>query len=134
MLRVYYIPISNDNYVIYDQADILDNLLPFRIQWIFWSDIMEYDNQSNNMLDNFTLGDTNQWNTNQCYFISNSPYILDWSKSYMNDNGTDVILKNIQKSKKREMDCNSLKSYQTRIQDSPKISKDSDLKWEASTL
>ena len=51
MLCIYSIPIRNYNYIIYSQADILDNLPPFSIPWTFWSDIMEDDNRSNNMLD-----------------------------------------------------------------------------------
>ena len=76
---------------------MLDDLLPSSIPWKFWSDIMEYENRSNKMLDYFMLGDTNQWNTDQCHFTSKYPEILDCSKSYMNDNATYIILKNIQK-------------------------------------
>ena len=51
MLRIYSIPISNDNSLMNNKAEILDNLIPLRITWTFWFDRMEYDNQSNNMLD-----------------------------------------------------------------------------------
>ena len=50
MLCIYSILISNDDSVINYQADILDNLLPFSFPWTFCSDIMEYDNRSNNIL------------------------------------------------------------------------------------
>ena len=33
MLCIHSITVSNDNYVISDQSDILDNLLPFSIPW-----------------------------------------------------------------------------------------------------
>ena len=99
MLHIYSIPIVNDNYVINDQADILDDLIPFSIPWKSRSDIMEDDNRSNNMLDYFTLGDINQCETDKCYFNSKSPEILDWSKAYMNDNEKDMILKNTKKPK-----------------------------------
>ena len=58
MLCIYSIIVRNDNYVSSAQSDILNDLLPFIIPWKFWSDIMEDDNWSNNMLDYFTLGDT----------------------------------------------------------------------------
>ena len=99
MFHIYSIPISGDNSEIYDQSDILNNLITFIIPWTFRSDIMEDNNSSNSMLDYFTYGDTNQCNTSQCYFSYNPPEILDWSKAYMNKNETDMILKNIQKSK-----------------------------------
>ena len=51
MLRVYSIPISHSNSVINAQDDILGDLLPFSIPWKFCSDIMEYENRSNNMLN-----------------------------------------------------------------------------------
>ena len=51
------------------------------------------------MLDEFTLVDTTQCNTAQCYFTSDYPLISDCIKAYMKDNDTDMILKNIQKSK-----------------------------------
>ena len=41
MLRIYSIPIRNDNSAIHAQADILNDLLPFIIPWTFRSDIME---------------------------------------------------------------------------------------------
>ena len=81
MLRIEYIPISNDNYVINAQSDILNDLLPFSIPWKSWSYIMEDDNRSNYMLDYFTLGDNNQYYTARCYFTSKSPEILYQSKS-----------------------------------------------------
>ena len=96
---MYSIPIGNDNSIINAQADMLDYLLPFIIPWTFRSDIMEDDNWSNNILDCFTLGDITQCDTTQCYFTSNPQEILDCSKAYMNDNDTDMILNNIQKSK-----------------------------------
>ena len=61
MFRIYSIPIENDYSVINAQADILDDLLPFRILWKFRSDITENDNRSNNMLDSLKLGDSTQW-------------------------------------------------------------------------
>ena len=73
MLRIYYIPISNDNYIIIAQAEILDNSLPFSIPWKFLSYIMEYENRSDKILYYFTLGDTTQYNTAQCYFTSKFP-------------------------------------------------------------
>ena len=85
--------VSSDNYVIITQYDILNEMLPFSILRTFWSDIMEYDNQSNNMLDYFTLGDTTQWDTAKCYFTSKSPLILDWSKAYMNNKDIEMMLK-----------------------------------------
>ena len=51
MLCLYYIPIRNHNYIINNQVDILDELLPFGIPWTFRSDLMEYGNRSNTMLD-----------------------------------------------------------------------------------
>ena len=51
------------------------------------------------MSDYITLVDTNQYVTSQCYYTSKSPYILDWIKAYMNNNGIDMILQNVQKSK-----------------------------------
>ena len=60
---------------------------------------MDYYNQSNNMLDYFTLGNTTQCDTTKCYFTSKSPEILDWSKEYRNNKYTDMTLKNIQKIK-----------------------------------
>ena len=60
---------------------------------------MEDDNKSNNMLDYFMLGDTNQCKTSQCYFTYNPSYILYWSKAYMNGNNIDITLKNIKKQK-----------------------------------
>ena len=99
MLCIYYIPVSNDNYVISAQSEILYDLLPFIILCTFWSDITEYDNQSNNMLDYFTFGDTNKCDTDQFYFTYEYPEILYWSKAYMKDNDTYIILKNIQKLK-----------------------------------
>ena len=102
MLRIYSIPIRNDNSAIHAQSDILNDLLPFIIPWTFWSDTMEDYNQSNNMLDYFTLGGTNQCNISRCYFTSKSPGILDWIKLYMNDNdnNTDMILKTFKNQKK----------------------------------
>ena len=76
ILRIYSIPISNDNSIICAQYDILEDLLPFIIIWTFWSDIMEYDNRSNNMLDYFTLGNNTQCETAKCYFTFKSPEIL----------------------------------------------------------
>ena len=73
MLSISSIPSSNDNYVISAQADILDYLLPFSILRIFQYNIMEDENQSNNIKYYFTLSDTNQFNTAQCYFNSKSP-------------------------------------------------------------
>ena len=66
MLRIYSIPIGNDNSVINSQADTLDDLIPFSIPWIFWSNIMEDYNRINNMLYYFTLGDSTQCDTAQC--------------------------------------------------------------------
>ena len=66
MLCMHYIPVSNDNSDISTQSAILGDLLPFIIPCKFRSDIMEYDNQNNNMMDYFTLGDTTQCNTNKC--------------------------------------------------------------------
>ena len=91
--------IGNDNSIINSQADILDDLIPFSIPWKFLHDIMEDDNRSNNMLDYFIFGHSNQCNTAQCYFDSKSPEILYWSKAYMNDNNIDMILNNTQKLK-----------------------------------
>ena len=68
MLSIYSIPVRSDNSIICDQYDILDDLLHLRIPWTFWSNIMEDDNQSKNMLDYFTLGDTNQCDNIQSYF------------------------------------------------------------------
>ena len=73
MLCIYSRPVSNDNSVINAQTDILDDLLSFSIPWNFLSDIMEYDNRINHMLDYFMLVDTNQYNTVQFYFTSMSP-------------------------------------------------------------
>ena len=73
MLHIYSIPIRNGKYVINDQADILDDLLPFRIPQKNRSYLMEYDNRSNNMLDYFTLGDNTKYDTYICYFTSNPP-------------------------------------------------------------
>ena len=70
MLRIYYIMVRNEKSIISAQSDILDDFLPFRIPWGFWSDIMEDDKQSNTMLDYFMLGDTTQCNTNQYHFTS----------------------------------------------------------------
>ena len=81
MLRIYYIPISNENSVINDQADILDNFLSFRIPWEFWSYVMGDDNRSNDMLDYFTLADNTQCDTAQFYFNFKYPEILGWRKS-----------------------------------------------------
>ena len=80
MLRIYSIPIINDNSIINAKADILDDLLHFRIPWKFRSYIMEDYNQSNNMLDYFTLGNTTQCDTAHCYFTSKTPEILEWRK------------------------------------------------------
>ena len=99
MLCIYSIPVSNDNSVISAQADIVDGLLPFRIPWTFMSDAMEDKNRSNNILDYLTLSDTAQCEISQCYFTSKSPEILEWSKLYMNNKDTNMMLKNIQKSK-----------------------------------
>ena len=99
MLRLYYLPIVNDKSFINDQSEILYELLPFSIPWTFWCDIMEDENRSNKKLDYFTLGESTQCDTDQCYFTSKSPEILDWSKAYMNDNDTDMILNIIKKSK-----------------------------------
>ena len=60
MMCIYSITVKSDNSVISAQANILHDLLPFRIPWILQSDIMEDLNWSNNMLDYFTLGDTDQ--------------------------------------------------------------------------
>ena len=95
MLRIYYIPLSSDNYVISAQSYILNNLLPFRIPCKFRSDITEDDNRSSNILDYFMLGHTTQCNTSQCHFTYKSPEILDFNKAYMNDKDTNVMLKNI---------------------------------------
>ena len=73
MLCIYSRPVSNDNSVINAQTDILDDLLSFSIPWNFLSDIMEYDNRINHMLDYFMLVDTNQYNTAQFYFTYMSP-------------------------------------------------------------
>ena len=70
MLCIYSIPIRNDNSVINYQADIPDDLLSFRIPWTFWSDIMEYYNRSNKLLDYFKLVGTTQCDTAKCYFTS----------------------------------------------------------------
>ena len=61
---------------------------------------MKDDNRSNNMLDYFTLGYTNQCNTAQCYFTFKSPEILDWSKACINVKDTNMMLNNIQDSKR----------------------------------
>ena len=91
MLHIYNIKISNGNFIINAQDDILYDLLPFRIPWTFRFDIMEDDNQSNNMLDYFMSGDCNQFDTAKCYFTSKPPEILDWIKSYMNNKETYII-------------------------------------------
>ena len=58
MLCIYLIPVSNYNSIISAQSDIINDLLPSIIPRTFWSDIMKYDNRSNNMLDYLNLGDT----------------------------------------------------------------------------
>ena len=82
MLSIYSILISNDNSIINAQNEILDDLLSFIIQCTFRSDILEDDNESNNMLDYFMLGDISQCETAQCNFTSNYSEILYWSKAY----------------------------------------------------
>ena len=72
MLHIYSIPISNDDSVINDQADILEDLQPFSIPWKLWYGIMEDENRSNTILYYFTLGDTTQCNTAQYYFAYKS--------------------------------------------------------------
>ena len=71
---------------------------------------MEDDNQSNNMLDYFMLGDSTQCDTAKYYFNPNNPEILDWIKAYINDNYTYMILKNIQKSKNVTWTADHLKA------------------------
>ena len=44
ILRKFSISVSNNNSVISAQAGILNDLLPFRISWTFWYNIMEDDN------------------------------------------------------------------------------------------
>ena len=95
MLRVYYIPIRNDNSVINAQADILYYLLSFSIPWTFWSPLMEDYNRINTMLYYCKLGNSTHCDTSQCYFNSKFPEILDCIKTYMNENDMDMILKNI---------------------------------------
>ena len=68
MLRIYSISIGNDNYVINDQSDMLDDLLPSSMPWTFRYDTMEDENWSNNMFDYFTLDYSTQYDTAQCYF------------------------------------------------------------------
>ena len=63
IFRIYSTPLSNEDCFISAQANILDELLTFRIQLTFSSDIMEDDNWINNMLDFFTLGYTSQHDT-----------------------------------------------------------------------
>ena len=99
MFHIYYIPIGNDNSINNAQYGMLDDLLPFSIPWKFRYDIMEDENCSNNMLDYFKLGNSNQCETSKQYFTSKSPVILYWIKAYLNDNNIDMILNNIQKSK-----------------------------------
>ena len=77
MSRIYFTPIGNCNYVINGQADMLYDLLTFSLPWTFCSDIMEDDNRSKKLLDYFTLGDSTQRGTAQCYFTSESPEKLD---------------------------------------------------------
>ena len=128
MFHIYSIPISNDIYVINDQDNILDDLLPLSIPWTVWSDIMEDYNRSNNILDYFTLGGSNQCITSQCYFTTNSPEILDWSKAYMNDNDTDMIFLKHSKIKKPGMDYISLESYHPWIKYRSQRRKNSNIK------
>ena len=51
------------------------------------------------MLYYFTLGDTAQRKTAQCYYTYIPPEILYCRKKYMNENDTKMMLKNIQISK-----------------------------------
>ena len=73
MLSIYSIPFINDNDIISAQYGIPDDFLPFIIPWTFWSDIMEDDNRSKNMLYYFTLGNTTQYDTAQCDYAYNYP-------------------------------------------------------------
>ena len=73
------------------------------------------------MLDFFTLGNSTQCDTPQCYFTSKYQEILDLSKAYINDNDTDMILNNIQKPKNVTWTAAHLKSiipkYKTPIKE-----------------
>ena len=63
------------------------------------------------MLDYFTLGNSTQCNTAHCYFTYKPPEILDWIKAYKNnDNDTDMIWNNIQKSKNMTWTASHLKA------------------------
>ena len=57
-LCIYSIPVRNKRYVISDQYDILDELLPFIIPWTFRYNTQEDYNRSNNILDYSMLGYT----------------------------------------------------------------------------
>ena len=52
---------------------------------------MEDENWSNNILDYFMLGYTNQCDTAQCYYTSNYPEILDWNKACINNKDTHDV-------------------------------------------
>ena len=85
------------------------------------------------MLDYFTLGNTTQLDTTQCYFTSKYPEILDWSKAYMNDKYTYMMLRNIQKLKTRNgLQLNWKRSALDKI--TPQIRKNSNHKWETNNL
>ena len=73
--------------------------------------------------------DTTQCDTAQCYFTSKSPEILDWIKLYLNYKDTAMMFNNIQKSKKRKMDCSSIESDKPWMQNSPQRSNNSNIEW-----
>ena len=121
LLRMYSIPEDINPFITSFPSAMLDDILTFSLTWRFRFGELE-DNHSNfKILNYFTLGNSNQCGTAQCYFTTAPPDILDWKSAYGDDMDTKLILQELETKKDTNWTVENLKQtsagYKTSLKD-----------------